>query len=79
MDIKVLGSGCEKCTALYDNTCKALENLGIQAEVEKVEDLLEIVLFGVMNVPALMVGGKIVLSGRTASVAEIEKLLKKQQ
>lgn len=77
MDIKVLGSGCEKCAKLYENTCQALESLGIQAEVEKVEDLLEIVLFGVMNVPALMVNGKIVLSGRTAGTAEIVKLLKK--
>ena len=79
MDIKVLGSGCEKCSKLYDNTCKALENLGIEAEVQKVEDLLEIVLFGVMSVPALMVNGKILLSGRTATAEEITKLLKKQK
>lgn len=77
MEIKVLGSGCEKCGRLYENTCSALKNLGIQAEVEKVEDLLEIVLFGVMSVPALMVNGKILLSGRAAEVKEIEKLLKK--
>ena len=77
MDIKVLGSGCEKCGKLYDNTCKALKTLGMEAEVQKVEDLLEIVLFGVMNVPALMVNGKILLSGRTATAEEIAKLLKK--
>ena len=79
MEIKVLGSGCEKCGKLYENTCTALKNLGMEAEVEKVEDLLEIVMFGVMSVPALMINGKIVLSGRTAEVKEITKLLKKYQ
>lgn len=79
MEIKVLGSGCEKCAKLYENTCTALKNLGMEVEVEKVEDLLEIVMFGVMSVPALMINGKIVLSGRTAEVKEITKLLKKYQ
>ena len=77
MDIKILGSGCDRCETLYDNTCEALKALGIEATVEKVEDLLEIVLFGVMSVPALMVNGKILLSGRTADAKEIVKLLKK--
>jgi small redox-active disulfide protein 2 len=77
MDIKILGSGCDRCDALYANTCEALKNLGVEADVEKVEDLLEIVLFGVMSVPALMVNGKILLSGRTADTKEITKLLKK--
>lgn len=77
MDIKILGSGCDRCEKLYNNTCAALKTLGIEATVEKVEDLLEIVLFGVMSVPALMVNGKIVLSGRTAEEKEIVKILKK--
>ena len=77
MDIKILGSGCDRCESLHANTCEALKTLGVEAEVEKVEDLLEIVMFGVMSVPALVVNGKVLLSGRTADTREIVKLLNK--
>ena len=43
MDIKVIGSGCDDCSRLYDNTVAALEELGIAAEVSKIGDLMEIV------------------------------------
>ena len=68
MEIKVIGMGCDKCDALYANTLAALEKAGITARVEKVEDLVEIVRLGVMAAPSLMVDGKLVLSGRTATV-----------
>lgn len=77
MDVKVVGSGCDRCEKLYENTRTALEELGINAPIQKVEDLLQIVLLGVMNVPALMVDGKILLSGRTATAAEIKALIQK--
>ena len=76
MDIKVIGSGCERCESLYANTREALAQLGMDVQIQKVEDLLQIVLLGVMSVPALMVDGKILLSGRTASAEEIRRLLK---
>ena len=79
MEIKVIGMGCDKCDALYANTLAALEKAGITARVEKVEDLVEIVRLGVMAAPSLMVGGKLVLSGRTATVQAIVKLLEKEQ
>ena len=76
MDIKVLGEGCDRCSQLYENTKAAVEALGIDAQVEKVEDLMEIVKLGVMTAPSLMVDGKLVLSGRTAKKDEIIRILK---
>ena len=78
MNIKVIGSGCPDCSRLYDNTVAALAELGIEAEVEKIGDLIEIVKLGVLSAPSLMVEGKLVVSGKVASQKEIVKLLKKQ-
>lgn len=75
MEIKVIGTGCDKCGRLYENTQEALRNLGMEANVEKVEDLVEIVKLGVMTSPSLMVDGKLVINGREAKTREIEKLL----
>lgn len=77
MDIKIIGSGCPDCSRLYDNTVSALAELGIQAEVTKVGDLMEIVKLGVMSAPSLMVEGKLLVAGKVASQREIVKLLKK--
>lgn len=79
MDIKVVGAGCDKCGKLYENTVEALSNLGINEEVEKVEDLIEIVKLGVMSAPALVVDGKIVVAGRTPKTEEIVRILQKQR
>ena len=79
MEIKVIGMGCDKCDALYANTLAALEKAGITARVEKVEDLVESGRLGGMAAPSLMVDGKLVLSGRTATVQAIVKLLEKEQ
>lgn len=71
MNIKVIGTGCEKCDKLYNNVKEVLEETGIQAEVEKIEDLMEIVKLGVMTSPSLMIDGKLVVSGRVAKKDEI--------
>ena len=76
MDIKVIGTGCEKCGKLYENVLEALQELGIEEKVERVDDLLEIVKLGVMTAPSLMVDGKLVVSGRIAKVDEIKRFLK---
>ena len=77
MDIKIIGSGCPDCSRLYDNTAAALKDLGIEADIVKVGDLIEIVKLGVMSAPSLMVDGKLLVSGKVASQKEIVKLLKK--
>ena len=76
MNIKVIGSGCEKCDTLYSNVLDAVKELGCEAEIEKVEDLIEIVKLGVMTAPSLMVDGKLVISGRVAKKEEIIKFIK---
>lgn len=75
MNIKVVGTGCPKCSELYENSCKATDNCKIDANIEKVEALLDIIKLGVRETPALMINDNIVVSGQVASVSEIEKLL----
>lgn len=76
MNIKVIGTGCEKCDKLYANVQEAVNKVGCEAEVEKIEDLMEIVKLGVMTSPSLMIDGKLVVSGRIAKAEEIEKLIR---
>ncbi len=76
MDIKVLGSGCKKCQALEANAKEAVESLGVDATISKVTDYNDILSYGVMTTPALVVDGKVVLSGQVPKAKQIEKLLK---
>ena len=78
MDIKVLGEGCDRCDQLYENTKAAVEELGLDAKVEKVEDLIKIVKLGVLSAPSLMVNGKLVISGQAASKSAVMKCLKRE-
>ena len=75
MDIKVLGTGCAKCRSLEKAVEKAVKKTGINATVTKVEDIVEIMQFGVMTTPALVVNGKIVVKGKVPSVDELSKLI----
>lgn len=75
MVIKILGSGCTNCKKLMENTKKAVEELGINAEVVKVEDLKDILAYGVMKTPALVVDEKVKAMGRVLTVEEIKKYL----
>jgi small redox-active disulfide protein 2 len=77
MKIEVLGTGCAKCKSLTKNVEKAVSELGIQAEVVKVDNLKEIMDRGVMMTPALYVDGESKMVGRTATVDEIKRILKK--
>ena len=60
MEIKVLGTGCPKCKTLEKHTRDAVNELGLDANVSKVEDIMDIMNFGVMTTPALVVDGKVV-------------------
>jgi small redox-active disulfide protein 2 len=77
MDIKVLGTGCSKCNSLEKVTKEAVEKAGVDATITKVEDIVEIMQYGVMTTPALVVDGKIVVKGKVPSVDELSKLLTK--
>lgn len=75
MEIKVLGTGCPKCKKLEQLTRDAVSELGIEATIEKVEDIYKIMQFGVMRTPGLVVNGKVVMSGRLPKTSEIKELL----
>ena len=77
MKIEVLGSGCPKCGELEKRVKEAVKKAGVKAEVTHVYDLNEIIKRNVFSTPALAVNGKIVLSGRLASVEEITKIISK--
>ncbi|MBD3322781.1 MAG: thioredoxin family protein [Chitinivibrionales bacterium] len=72
--IQVLGTGCPKCRKLYEASQKVVEENGIDAEIGKVEDLNEIMNFGVMMTPALAIDGNVVVSGKVPSLEELKKL-----
>jgi len=75
INIKILGTGCPNCNKLETETKKAVSNLGISAEVEKVTDLQEIMTFDILSTPGLVINGKVVSSGRIPSQDEIQSLL----
>ncbi|MGZ4672721.1 MAG: thioredoxin family protein [Ilumatobacteraceae bacterium] len=75
MDIKILGSGCAKCQTLEQVTHNAVDQLGLQAEFEKVTDPGEIASWGVMATPALVIDDEVVVSGRVPTVNDIKKLI----
>lgn len=78
MQIKVLGTGCKKCNDLEQATRNAIEALGINANLEKEEDIMKIMEYGVNRTPALVVDGKVVISGRVPSEKELKELLSKK-
>ena len=75
MEIKVLGPGCPKCKTLEKLTREVVEQNSIDATVTKVDDIVEIMNYGAMTPPALVVDGKVVVKGRIPSAEEIRKLI----
>ncbi len=74
--IEVLGTGCMKCKRLLKNVETAVKELGIDAEIRKVDDITEIMDRGVMLTPALAIDGEMRISGRVADVQELKEILK---
>lgn len=75
MKLQILGTGCKKCSNLAENALAAVKELGIDAEVEKVTDIVEIMKFGVMVTPALAVDGKVVVKGKVPAVADLKQII----
>jgi small redox-active disulfide protein 2 len=73
--IQILGPGCPKCKKMAENAETAARELGIDFEMEKVTDIKAIMSFGVMMTPALVVDGKVKVSGKLPDVDEIKKIL----
>jgi small redox-active disulfide protein 2 len=75
MKIEILGTGCPKCTRLFENAKQAVSETNLEAEVLKVQDINEITNFGVMMTPALAINGEVKSSGKLLSPDEIKQLL----
>jgi small redox-active disulfide protein 2 len=75
MIIKVLGTGCQNCKTLEKNTRQAVAELGNCAEVRKVEDIMKIIDYKVLQTPALVIDEQVVMNGRVPSVPEIKDLI----
>jgi len=75
MKIEVLGTGCPKCNLLEGATRTVADRLGIDYTLEHVKDITRITQYGVMMTPALVVDGRVKVSGKVPSEAELEKIL----
>lgn len=75
MEIKILGSGCSNCKKLETNTKEAVKNLGIEVTIIKVEDIKEIMKYGVMRTPAIVINEKVKAFGKVLASDQIKKLI----
>lgn len=75
LQIKILGSGCPNCKKLEEETRKAVSNLAIEADLEKVTDFQEIMAYDVLSTPGLVINEKVFSSGRIPSQSEITSFL----
>ena len=73
--IQILGTGCSKCKLLMANAEEAVKTLGVEAAIEKVEKIQDIMKFGVMTTPALVVDGVVKSAGKVLSPEDIKKFL----
>jgi len=78
MEIKILGEGCDKCSKVLENTKIALSELDIEANIEKVEDIVQMMKYGVMSTPAIVINGKVKAVGKIFSVSEIKKIISQE-
>ncbi len=74
-EVKILGGGCAKCHTLADFTKKAAEELGLEINMEHVTNMADIMKYGVMSTPALVVDGQVKVSGRVPNLGEIKAML----
>ena len=79
MEIKVLGPGCANCKRLYQEAERAVAQVGQPATITKVEAMEDIVAYGILRTPGLVIDGKVVASGRVPSAAEIATLITSAQ
>ena len=79
MEIKILGPGCPKCKTLEKITREAVAGAGLDATVEKVEDIVDIMNYGILHTPGLVINGKVVLSGQVPTVSQVKEILIKNQ
>ena len=79
MEIKVLGTGCANCKTLEKVTRQAVDELNLNANIEKVEDIQKIMEHGILRTPGLIIDGKIVISGQVPKVSKLKEILIQNQ
>ena len=75
MEIKVLGSGCAKCKTTYEMIEKIVKENQLDATLSKVEDIVELLNYGIMTTPAIVADGEVKLKGHVTTESEIKKIL----
>lgn len=75
MKIKVLGTGCPSCKILFKNVEETISELNINADIEKIEDIKEIIKYGVMSLPSLVIDEKVIFSGKNPGKEELKKYI----
>ena len=75
--IKVLGAGCKSCHEQYENAKAAVKAMGLPVAAEYITDMKQVMTYGAMSMPAIVVNEKVVSMGRVLKAAEVEKLLRK--
>lgn len=75
--IKVLGAGCKFCHEMYENTKRAVKDMGLSVEVEYITDMEKVMTYGAMSMPVIVVNEKIVSEGVVLKASEVEKLFRK--
>lgn len=76
MEIKVLGTGCANCKVLYATVEQAVKDLNLDATLVKEEDILKIMEYNILSLPALVINEKVVSAGKKLSLPEVRELLK---
>lgn len=79
MEIKILGSGCSNCKKLESNAKEAVRQLGIEAKITEVHDIKDIMRYGVMRTPAIVINEKVKMFGKVCTVEEIEKYIEDEK
>ena len=75
MEIKVLGTGCANCKALYATVEQAVKDLNLDATLLKEEDILKIMEYNILSLPALVIDGKVISAGKRLSLSEVKELI----
>ena len=75
MKIAILGMGCATCNKLEDMVQIAVMETGVDAEIDHVKDIKQIMAYGVMTTPALVIDGKVVAAGKMPSLADLKRMI----
>jgi small redox-active disulfide protein 2 len=75
MKIQVAGPGCARCNNLEQNVIEAVTELGIEASISKLKDIKEYTRYGILMTPALVIDGKVIVTGKVPTIEDLKKLL----